>query len=100
MTKTSISLDPEFLKVLDDYRRTKDKIPTLSEAIRDLVKKALIPKEEITELPKGEKFSDLTIRVIDPRPGHGGTSLINLPYQKIKDDFKDKDQVDIIIIRR
>jgi hypothetical protein len=66
--KTSISFDPEFLKVLNDYRIKKyqikkEKIPTLSEAIRELIKKTLIPKEENTELPKGIKFEDKTISI-------------------------------------
>ena len=64
MTKTSISLDPDFIQVLDDYRRQQDKIPTISEAIRELVKKAVRVKEENTEVPKDRiEFKEKTISI-------------------------------------
>ena len=50
--KTSISLDDKILEAIDNYRRNQLKIPKLSKAIRDLIQKSLIPKEEITEIPK------------------------------------------------
>lgn len=101
MAKTSISLDPEFLKVLDGYRRKQERIPSISKTIRELVMKALIPKEEITDLPKGQKLESLTIRIREPTKGRGGSCLINLPYQKIKEvGLGDKEQIDLIIIRK
>jgi len=42
----SISVNEELLKSLDDYRRIQSRIPKLSEAIRNLLYKAL------TELPR------------------------------------------------
>ena len=50
--KTSISLDDKILEAIDNYRRNQPKIPKLSEAIRDLLWESLIPKKEITEIPK------------------------------------------------
>ena len=50
--KTSISLDDKIFEAIDNYRRNQPRIPKLSEAIRDLLWKSLIPKKEITEIPK------------------------------------------------
>jgi len=68
MTKTSISLNEKTLKDIDDYRRTQPKIPKLSEAIRNLLKKALKTKEENTEIPKEYiKFEDKSITYQESR---------------------------------
>lgn len=94
--KTSISLDEETLKNIDDYRRTQDKIPTLSKAVIDLIHKGL---EGNTEIPKDSiTFEDLVIHIRDPTEGHGGSSIINLPYHKIvESNLKNEDKVKVSI---
>jgi hypothetical protein len=103
--KTSISIDDDTLKKIDDYRRKEEKIPTLSKAILDLIHRGLEEKKEIIkepELPKeAKKLEGLTIRIREPQKDRGGSSLVNLPFQKMKSSgFKDRDSVDVWITRK
>ena len=94
--KTSISLDEETLKGIDNYRRTQDKIPTISKAIIDLIHKGL---EGNTEIPKDSlTLEDLIIHIREPSEGHGGSSIINLPYHKIHEtNLKNEDKIQVWI---
>lgn len=107
--KTSINLDKKLLDELDDYRAKIRPIPSKSDIITELLQSALtrgeepiteLPQEAKTALPKDSfKFEDLKI-ILRFREDKGGASQINLPYQKVKDLFKDKDTVDVIIIKK
>jgi len=79
--KTSISLDDKILEAIDNYRRGQPRIPKLSEAIRDLLWKALIPKEEDTEIPKESiLFEEKTVSIEKSR----GRFLIRFNPQDLK----------------
>lgn len=97
--KTSISLDDQTLKIIDDYRRIQPKIPTLSEAIRQLVENTKV-KEEDTELPKeANKLENITLHIRDPSPDRGGEAHLNLPYAKMKDlGLKDEERINLWIL--
>lgn len=63
MVKTSISLEEDILKRIDDYRAERRPIPKMSESIRDLVLKGLV-KKAITDLPKNAiKFEGKTVSI-------------------------------------
>ena len=98
--KTSISLDDKLLETIDNYRRNQLKIPKLSEAIRDLLWKSLIPKEEITEIPKDFiLFKDKTVSIEKSR----GRFLIRFNPDDLKrlketrPDIEKNNKVNIII---
>jgi len=79
--KTSISLDNKIIEAIDNYRRNQPKIPKLSEAIRDLLWKSLIPKKEITEIPKDYiLFKNKTVSIEKSR----GRFLIRFNPQDLK----------------
>jgi len=79
--KTSISLDEKIFKAIDNYRRKQPKIPKLSEAIRDLLWKSLIPKKEITKIPKDYiLFKNKTVSIEKSR----GRFLIRFNPQDLK----------------
>jgi hypothetical protein len=97
--KTSISLDDQTLKIIDDYRRIQPKIPTLSEAIRQILVENTKVKEENTKLPNTVKFEDLTIHLRDPGEGRGGSCVINVPYTKIVETgLKNEDKIILWIL--
>ena len=98
--KTSISLDDKLLEAIDNYRRNQLKIPKLSEAIRDLLWKSLIPKEENTEIPKDSiLFEEKTISIEKSR----GRFMIRFNpedlkrLQKIKPDIEKNNKVNVTI---
>ncbi|MCJ7632710.1 hypothetical protein MUP77_10020 [Candidatus Bathyarchaeota archaeon] len=62
MTKTSINLDDNTLKIVDDWRRLQPKIPPLSSAIIELINKTV--KELNTPIPQDVvKFEDKSISI-------------------------------------
>ena len=74
----SISVNEELLNALDDYRAKKRPIPKVSVAIRDLIWKSLLPKEESTEVPKVEKtFKERTL-IYQSREGRKDRCYIQL----------------------
>lgn len=98
--KTSISFDDKILEAIDNYRRNQPKIPKLSEAIRDLLWKSLIPKEEITEIPKGYiLFKNKTVSIEKSR----GRFLIRFNPEDLKrlketrPDIEKNKKVNVII---
>ena len=105
--KTSISLDDNTLKAIDDFRRKQEKIPTLSKAILDLIHRGLeekkeIPKEPFTEIPREAiKLENLTLRIRDPQATRGGSALVNIPYKTILEHgFKNLDKINAWISRK
>jgi len=79
--KTSISLDDKILEAIDNYRRKQPRIPKLSEAIRDLLWKSLIPKKEIIKIPKGYiLFKNKTVSIEKSR----GRFLIRFNPEDLK----------------
>lgn len=99
--KTSISLDRELLEAIDDYRAVVRPIPNKSDAIKVLLWRALRVKDAATDLPPGAlRLEGLKIRIREPQreKGRGGSSLINLPFQRVREAFADRDPVDVIII--
>ena len=83
--KTSISLDDSTLKIIDDYRRKQPKIPSVSEAIRDLLTcsvtiQSKAVKEENTEIPKTVRFEGKAISIEKSR----GRALIKLNPEDLK----------------
>lgn len=79
--KTSISFDDEILEAIDNYRRKQPRIPKLSEAIRDLLWKVLIPKENSTEISKDYIFfENKTVSIEKAR----GRFLIRFNPQDLK----------------
>ena len=112
--KTSISLDEDTLKAIDNFRRKQEKIPARSKVIEFLILKGLegkileglgekkeIPKESITEIPKEAiKLENLTIHT-RIREGKGGSCQLNLPYNKILEHgLKDQDKINAWIIKK
>ena len=104
--KTSISLDDKLIKSIDDYRAEARPIPSFSRAITDLIKKALedkkeVPKEASTEIPKEAlKLEALTMHIREPQEGRGGSSVINLPYNKVLEHgLKNEDKIDTWIVK-
>jgi hypothetical protein len=92
--KTSISLDDEILKNIDNFRRKQDKIPTLSKAVIDLIKRGL---EVNTEIPKYLlTFENLSIHIREPDSGRGGSAVINLPYSQVTEaNLRNEDKIKI-----
>jgi len=89
----SISVNEELLNALDDYRRIQTKIPKLSEAIRDLLRKALtkVPKDSIL-------FEGKTVSIEKSR----GRFMIRFnprDLQKLKETFniEKNNKVDVIL---
>lgn len=98
--KTSISLNDKILEAIDNYRRNQPKIPKLSEAIRDLLWKSLLPKEEITKIPKGYiLFKNKTVSIEKSR----GRFLIRFnpgdlkQLKETRPDIEKNNKVNIII---
>jgi len=107
--KTSMSLNKKLLEALEDYRRQQKIIPSKSDAITELIMKALtakdesfteVPQEAKTALPKGAlKLESLKIH-LRFREDKGGSASINLPYALVKDIFQDEDLIDLIIVKK
>ena len=99
MNKTSVLIDDELLKLIDDYRAESRPIPSLSRAVIDLIKRGLSEKK--TNIKEDNKLENITLHIRDPSQDRGGEAHLNLAYSKMKElGFNDKDIIDLIIVKR